>query len=63
MSWIIGKGIQDYEIVLTAVKDKIHLVVIFPGFLAQNTAAFRCTLYVCYSPWRPKMFHETYMVC
>jgi len=34
MSRIIGKGIQYYEIVLTAVKDKIHLVVIFPGFLA-----------------------------
>ena len=34
MPWIIGKGVQNYEIVLTAIKDKICLVVIFPGFLA-----------------------------
>jgi len=34
MPWMIGKGVQDYEIVLTAIKDKICLVVIFPGFLA-----------------------------
>jgi len=34
MPWIIGKGVQDYEIVLTAIKDEICLVVIFPGFLA-----------------------------
>jgi len=34
MSWIIGEGVQDYEIVLTTIKDKICLVVIFSGFLA-----------------------------
>ncbi len=34
MPWIIGKGVQNYEIVLTAIKDKICLIVIFPGFLA-----------------------------
>ena len=34
MPWIIWKGVQDYEIVLTTVKDKICLVVIFAGFLA-----------------------------
>jgi len=34
MPWIIGEGVQDYEIVLATIKDKIRLIVIFPGFLA-----------------------------
>ena len=34
MPWIIGEGVQNYEIVLTTIKDKIRLVVMFPGFLA-----------------------------
>jgi len=34
MPWIIGECVKDYEIVLTAIKDKICLIVIFPGFLA-----------------------------
>ena len=34
MPWVIGKGVQDYKIVLTTIKDKISLIVIFPGFLA-----------------------------
>ena len=34
MPWIIGEGVQDNEMVLTTIKDKICLVVIFPGFLA-----------------------------
>jgi len=57
MPWIIGEGVQDYEIVLATIKDKIRLIVIFPGFLAQNTAAFRGSLYIFYSPWCPKLVH------
>ena len=34
MPWIIGEGVQDYEIMLATIKDKIRLIVIFPGFLA-----------------------------
>jgi len=40
MSWIIGEGIHDYKIVLTTVKDKIRLVVVFLGFLTQDATAF-----------------------
>ena len=57
MPWIIGEGVQDYEIVLTTIKDKICLVVIFLGFLTQDTAAFCGPLYIFYSPWCPKIFH------
>ena len=34
MPWIIGKGIQDYKIVLAAIKNKVCFIVIFPGLLA-----------------------------
>jgi len=34
MPWIIGEGVQDYKIVLAAIKDKICLVIVFLGFLA-----------------------------
>jgi len=57
MSGIIGEGIQDYKIVLSTIKDKICFIVILPGFLAQDTAAFRGSLYIFYSPWCPKIFH------
>ena len=57
MSGIIGKGVKDYEIVLSTVKDKICLIVVFPGFLTQDTAAIWGSLYIFYSPWCPKMFH------
>ena len=57
MPWIIGEGVQDYKIVLATIKDKICLVVIFRGFLAQDTAAFGGSLYIFYSPWCPKIFH------
>ena len=57
MSWIIGEGVQDYKIVLATIKDKICLIVIFLGFLAQDTAAFWGSLYIFYSPWCPKIFH------
>jgi len=57
MSWIIGKGVKDYEIVLSTVKDEICLIVVFPGFLTQDTATIWGSLYIFYSPWCPKMFH------
>jgi hypothetical protein len=57
MSGIIGKGIKDYEIVFSTVKYKIYLIVAFSGFLAQNTAAIRGSLYIFHSPWCPKIFH------
>ena len=41
MTRIIGKGVQDHEIVLTAVEDKIRLIVILRGLPAQNALAFR----------------------
>ena len=34
MPWIVGEGVQDNKIVLATIKDKICLVVIFPGLLA-----------------------------
>ena len=58
MSRVIGEGVQDYEIVLAAIKDKICFIIVFPRFLAQDTAAFRGSLYVFYSPWRPEIFHK-----
>jgi len=57
MSWIIGEGVQNYEIVLATIKDKVCLIGIFPGLLAQDTAAFCGFLYIFYSPWCPKLFH------
>ena len=57
MSWIIGKCVKDYEIVLSTVEDKICLIVTFLGFLAQDAAAIWGFLYIFYSPWCPKMFH------
>ena len=63
MSGIIGKGIKDYEIVLSTIKYKIRLIVIFLGLLAQDTATFCGSLYIFYSPWCPKIFHQVYIVC
>jgi hypothetical protein len=63
MSGIIGKGVKDYEIVLSTVKYKIRLIVIFLGLLAQDTSAFCGSLYIFYSPRCPKMFHLPYIVC
>jgi hypothetical protein len=40
MTRIIGKGVQDHKIVLTAVEDKIRLIVILRGLPAQNAVAF-----------------------
>ena len=34
MSRVIGEGIQDYEVILAAVKDEVRLVLIFFRFLA-----------------------------
>ena len=34
MTRVIGKGVQDYEIALTAIEDKIRLIVILRGLPA-----------------------------
>ena len=58
MSWVVGEGIQDYEVILAAVKDEVLLVVIFFRFLAQDAATFLRPRYILYSPWCPKLFHN-----
>jgi hypothetical protein len=63
MPCIIGISVQDDEIVPTTIKDKVHLVAVLLRLLAQNTAAFRGSLYIFYPPWCPKVFHHTYIIC
>ena len=63
MSWIVRESIQDYEVVLATTEDEICLVIILPGFLAQDAAAFCLFFYVFYSPRCPKIFHQTYIIC
>jgi len=57
MPWIIGEGVQDDKIMLATIKDKIFLIIIFSGFLTQDTATFWGSLYIFYSPWCPNIFH------
>lgn len=61
MSRVVGEGIQDYEIVLTAVKEKVRLIIVLSRFLAQDAFASLGFSYVFYSPWCPKLFHSPYI--
>jgi len=63
MPWIVGEGVEDYEIMLATKKDEIRLIVILSGFLAQDAALFWGPLYIFYAPGRPQIFHQIYIVC
>jgi len=61
MSRVVGEGIQDYEVILAAVKDEVRLVLIFFRFLAQDAATLLRPGNILYSPWCPEMFHNRFI--
>ena len=61
MSRVIGEGIQDYEVILAAVKDEVCLVLIFFRFLTQDAATLLWPGNILYSPRYPELFHNRFI--